>query len=1583
MVTPHSGSQHQNPLLRCKAFAIGLLLSIVTGTPVMADDTDIFFSASSSASSIKPNVLFILDTSGSMDWTDGQPQSRLERMKEALNAILNNATNINVSLMRFNGSNGGGAVLFPMAYIDQDVCDIEDCSTSDQSVLVRVSQDSDDAEESTEDGSVRLDNEEMHVVEDSALSGATTTTIEISSSVNDAEERHDNTLHHDSPDLDLFYSSGGNHLGVGIRFQNVGIPQGATITNADIVFTVDDRGRGDLNIDIYGNDTDDALPWNDSAGQRVTDRTQTDAKVDWDDIENRRGDRTITTPELKEIVQEIVNRGGWTDSSDLAFMMFVDGNSNRRNYRDFYSYNGGGSSKGPKLRVTYVSSAGSADTTQTVGLRFDNVDIPQGASINSAYLEFEASEVATDTANLTITGELETDPATFTDADHHVSSRLSTSPTTNTVAWSGVEAWDSIGTKYLSPDISDIVQELVDQTDFCGGNAMAFFLTGTGNRLAVAHEGSGDAPTLRVTYDTSGLASGEGCMKKTITQTISRDSDDAEEDTGNGSVSTGNRDLELINDGNDQIVGLRFQELDIAQGADISEASIEFEVDEDGTGSINLTITGQDIDDAPTFSASTDNLSDRTETDTSVAWNIASDNNPPINSALTTPDVSSIIEEIVGRGGWAPGNDMVFLIKKSSGSGKRVVESRDGETSGAARLTLQVQWNEGDVTAAVQTVRNRLIDEVSAIDAEGGTPIVDAMYEGALYYRGEAVDYGKQRGDNPTGYRSDAEVHRVSHPGSYTGGTVVRDANCTDDNLSNTACRSEHIEGSPVYTSPITDACQTSHIVLLSDGEPTSNSSASKVRTMTGDSSCTDSGDKECGVELSQFLSDEDQADFTGDQTVKTYTIGFALDSGSDSDAIDFLRSLATDGSNGFYEASSSADLVNAFDDIITDIISTTSTFVAPGAAVNQFNRLIHDDEIYFSLFKPDSRPYWNGNLKKYQITNDGIKDQNGNLAVDDNTGMFKGTSQSYWSDSADGNEVSEGGAAGERSLTRDVYTYLTGSSSTVLSHSDNEFSEDNTDITTAKLGLDDTQTTERENILKWARGVDLKDVDEDGDTSEVRLEYGDPLHSKPVIITYGGTEANPDNTIFFGSNEGFIHAIKSSDGTEEFSFIPEELLPNLEDLYVNSSSSAHPYGMDGTVVVWAYDDNGDNDYYDTTGGDNDHVYLYAGMRRGGRSYYALDVTDRDNPEYMWKITGGTGDYTELAESWSIPVRAKVYLNGTAYDVLVIGGGYDNNQDTHTTRTADNEGRSIFMINALNGNVVWQGAKSGVTGTNEAFTDMDYSFPGEVRVIDINLDGYADMMFAADMGGQVWRFDISNGATDADDLVSGGVIADFGADSDAANNRRFYTTPDVALVKEGSSKFLTIAIGSGWRAKPTSTVVTNRFYVFRDSYWGQAPGSYTTLGEGNLVDVTNNLDATAIASAFTNDGKKGWYITMENTGEKVLASSVTVNNQVIFSTYSPETSSTSCAAAQGTGRTYAVSVLNGRPVVNFDLLVNADPNNLTKEDRVITLQRSGIPPEATVLFAPDPVVLIGPEMPLNDLPFGDIAQRTYWYQEEE
>jgi len=97
-------------------------------------------------------------------------------------------------------------------------------------------------------------------------------------------------------------------------------------------------------------------------------------------------------------------------------------------------------------------------------------------------------------------------------------------------------------------------------------------------------------------------------------------------------------------------------------------------------------------------------------------------------------------------------------------------------------------------------------------------------------------------------------------------------------------------------------------------------------------------------------------------QNITTYTIGFAF-------ASDWIKKVATDGGGSFFEASGdTSQLTEIFESILREIISVDTTFVSPGATVNQFNRLFHRNEVYFSLFKPGEHAQWDGNLKKYLL---------------------------------------------------------------------------------------------------------------------------------------------------------------------------------------------------------------------------------------------------------------------------------------------------------------------------------------------------------------------------------------------------------------------------------------------------------------------------------------------------------------------------------------------------------------------------------------------------------------------------------------
>ncbi|GAB5524150.1 MAG: hypothetical protein Roseis2KO_20220 [Roseivirga sp.] len=137
-------------------------------------------------------------------------------------------------------------------------------------------------------------------------------------------------------------------------------------------------------------------------------------------------------------------------------------------------------------------------TAQTVGVYFPNVDINQGALVNSAYIQFQADEVQTGSITITIRGELGTSPATFSTTTDDVSDRL-TPGTTASESWSPVD-WNTIGENGVAQqtvDISSILQEIVDQGGWTSGSPMVIIFTGpTGNRRTAEVN-----PTLFFTVD--------------------------------------------------------------------------------------------------------------------------------------------------------------------------------------------------------------------------------------------------------------------------------------------------------------------------------------------------------------------------------------------------------------------------------------------------------------------------------------------------------------------------------------------------------------------------------------------------------------------------------------------------------------------------------------------------------------------------------------------------------------------------------------------------------------------------------------------------------------------------------------------------------------------------------------------------------------------------------------------------------------------------------------------------------------------------------------------------------------------------
>src|SRR5690606_6770950 len=160
-----------------------------------------------------------------------------------------------------------------------------------------------------------------------------------------------------------------------------------------------------------------------------------------------------------------------------------------------------------------------------------------------------------------------------------------------------------------------------------------------------------------------------------------------------------------------------------------------------------------------------------------------------------------------------------------------------------------------------------------------------------------------------------------------------------------------------------------------------------------------------------------------------------------------------------------------------------------------------------------------------------------------------------------------------------------------------------------------------------------------------------------------------------------------------------------------------------------------------------------------------------------------------------------------------------------------------------------------------------------------------------------------------------GVFADIGG-TGTTNARRFYHEAELALLTVGTTKVLTVNIGSGYRGHPLDRNIQDRFYSFRTDKLVKGTTSEGTFTEGDLYDATANLVQTGTsqereaAEQHFSSTNGGWYIRMTAEGEKVLSRPLVADGKLLFSTYEPQTNSNSCKASLGVSRAYTVGLSN-------------------------------------------------------------------------
>jgi type IV pilus assembly protein PilY1 len=898
------------------------------------------------------------------------------------------------------------------------------------------------------------------------------------------------------------------------------------------------------------------------------------------------------------------------------------------------------------------------------------------------------------------------------------------------------------------------------------------------------------------------------------------------------------------------------------------------------------------------------------------------------------------------------------------------------------------------IFSGTTTNRQALVDAISPIVATSWTPLAESLFEAMLYFKGAASAF-----NSPTVYTSPIEAEcQQNYVVIVTDGMSTQD----NDNVLQTIC---------------TDGANGIDGDCDQDGFEPSNDPAKNYNNSGSDYL----------DDVAKYLHDTDlSTTYSGTQNVITYTVGFGL-GGGNAGAVKLLQETAVNGGGQAFLSDDEAQLTSALTQILGQIIEVNSSFVAPVVPVSPENRTYSGARVYLGFFKPQGGTgFWLGNLKKYGIDDDGsVVDKNGDKAtyvdndgdgLDDRTnetlpagasnGSFRSTSTSYWTATPDQGEVDSGGS-GQALLDRDfsttprqLYTYLGANAD--LTHSSNAFNT--TTITTAMLGV--ATTTERDKLVNYVSGYDAYDQDLDGSTDDKRdWILGDILHSKPVVVSYRsyvytdeGDCSENLSLVLVGANDGMLHAFKDCDGSEAWAFVPQDLLPNLNYL----RGTTHTYFVDGAPTVYRYD--ADHDGVIETA-DGDKVIMIVGERRGGGYYYALDISTHDAPRYLWRIGAATSpsgtntDYSELGQTWSDMELAEIKVGSYIKMVGIFGAGYDNyNEDGRYGATTTYTGVAPSDIGA--GNVTSSGSNSAVSPkgrgvyvteiarisdgsgnpvapdlsqsgwkvwgyTYASNSSMRYSIPSSVAVVDTDYNGYNDRIYVGDTGARMWVAEIGDTNTASwtvRRIFSGGYSGILGASD---KGRKIFYPPSVVL----AYGYTLLAFGTGDREHPLNTAVVDRLYSLKDR--GQTDPVRETDTPSELVDVTDDrlqvsTDETEIANLLQDlEDQYGWYIRLENAGEKMLAPVLTFFYNY-YTTYTPNAANNGDPCEQeaiGTGRLYVVNYKTGEAVFNFDpsndsdtslgsRATNADGDVVKKTDRVQTMG-DGIPSGVVPIIGDD------------------------------
>ncbi|MBT9456890.1 MAG: PQQ-binding-like beta-propeller repeat protein [Burkholderiaceae bacterium] len=604
---------------------------------------------------------------------------------------------------------------------------------------------------------------------------------------------------------------------------------------------------------------------------------------------------------------------------------------------------------------------------------------------------------------------------------------------------------------------------------------------------------------------------------------------------------------------------------------------------------------------------------------------------------------------------------------------------------------------------------------------------------------------------------------------------------------------------------------------------------------------------------------------------------------------IDDLWHAAVNGRGRYFSAVDPASLISSLKAALNTISAATGASSA--AATSTLQPVEGDNGVYIAQFRSSE---WTGDLRAYEInTKTGVIPTSTIDAQGNRVDLHKWSAAAQITPSTRGTiRYFKKGSGNAGTLREFTYTNLTADGLNGLF--DNVCSKPATAQLSQCSGLSDAAkavVNSGANMVDFLRG-------------QTHTEYrtrnqvlGDIVNSSPVYVgvpgfaytengygTFKSSQKDRLPTLYVGANDGMLHAINAATGQERWAYIPSMVMPNMYKLGDQYYESKHQYFVDATPTA--------GDIYTADG--SWKTILVGGLNAGGRGYYALDITDPLNPVALWEFTND-----DLGLSYGNPIITK-RKDGTW--VVAFTSGYNN-------VSPGDGGGHLFVLNAETGALLKK------VSTGAGATDTPSGLGRLNGWVEFDTENLTKRFYAGDLLGNVWRFDI-------DDLIEPKSSALKLAELLVEGVPQSITVaPQLAEVEFHGSRFPVVYVGTGRYLGKTDVTTTGQqsIYAIKDSLGATGLGD---VRAGDTL-VPQTVTATSVRKVIAGNpvdwsSKNGWYVDLVTAGERVNVDMQLAFNILTVAGNVPGTTATDCTeASSGTSWIYQLNVATGKGDAEF------------------------------------------------------------------